>query len=84
MGIKQIIVITDNAVCKQTHVQTHFEGADLVLLCIFLHILPAETLFVSQQIIDGLVDSVVMPPGIRAIFRITLCLLHKTGFFLSG
>ncbi len=36
MGVKHIIIITNDAVTKQACIQTHFKRADLVLLCIAL------------------------------------------------
>ena len=53
-----------------------------MLFGIFLYFFPAEALLRSQKIINGVIDAVIVSPGIRAVFGNALCLLHEAYFFL--
>ena len=82
MGIKQIVVIPDNAIGKEADIQTELKGADPVLARIFLYDLPRKAVRMQQKIIDRIVDPVKMPLCVGAVLRVTLNLLHKADLFL--
>ena len=82
--IKQIIVIADNAICKQTHVQRHLKGTDLMLPGITFDLVPGVVLFMGQQVKYRIIDPVKMPFGIRTVLRITCRLLLKTDLILGS
>ena len=84
MRIKHIIVITDNPVRKQAHIQTKFKRAYLMLSCILLYDFSGKACFMCQQIINRCIYPVIMSfcigTGIRIAFRFFL----KAYFFFGG
>ena len=82
MRIKQIIVISDDCICEQTHIQRHFKRADLVLLRILRYFLPGKALFLRKKRIDCRVDPVKMPFCPKTALRIAVRLLQNADLFL--
>ena len=83
MGIKYIIVIADNPVRKQAHIQAHLKRTDLMLFRIFLYTFPGKAVPVGKQIINCIIDTVKMAFCIRTMLRITDTFLLKADLFLS-
>ena len=82
MGIEHIIIITDDPVGKQAHIQTQFKGTDLVPARIFLDGLPVIMILMQQEVIHGLVDPVIMPLCKGAGSRVTVRLLQEADLVL--
>ena len=83
MGIKEVIVISDDAIGEQTQIQPEFKGTYLIFQGILFYLASRKALFVGQQIINGIIDTVKMPFCIKALFRITLRMALKTDLLLS-
>ena len=60
IGIKYIIIITDDAVYPAADVQTEFKGADLVFLCICKDRFPSNPLLFLYDLINSVIDPVKM------------------------
>ena len=84
MWIKQIVIITDDHIRKQTHIQTHFKRTHLMACCIFFDLFTGKVIFMDQQIIDRIVNPVKMSLGIGTVYGIALGFFHKTDFVLSS
>ena len=84
MRVKYIVIITYNSVRKQTHIQTQFKRAYLMLFSVFCNLFPAKIVHMSQHIIHRIVNSVIVPFGVRAVIRVTFCLFHKAYFVFSS
>ena len=82
MRIKHIVIITDHRIRKQTHIQTHLEGTHLVLLRKGFDLFPVVDVLVCEKIVHRLVDPVIMPLRVRAVFRVTFRLFHKADLVL--
>ena len=78
MGIKEVIVVSDDAVSEQAQIQSEFKRAYPIFQGIFFYFASCKALFVGQKIIDSLIDTVKMPLCIRALLRIALRMTLKT------
>ena len=82
MRIKHIVIISNDAIRKKTHVQTEFKGTDVVFSGIFLNNFSCEALGVQKKIIYRVINPVKVSLCVRTMIRITFHLFHKTYFFL--
>ena len=82
MRIEQIIVISDDCIREQAHIQCHFKRADLVLLRILRYFLPGKALFLRKKRVDCRVDPVKMSFCPKTALRIAVRLLQNTDLFL--
>ena len=82
MRVKDVIVVTDDAVRKETHVKAHLEGTDIVLFGIFLDRCPRKVVGCREKVIDGCIDPVEVALCARAGIRIALRSVEHTDFFL--
>ena len=83
MGIKEVIVVSDDAVSEQAQIQSEFKRAYPIFQGIFFYFASCKALFVGQKIIDSLIDTVKMPLCIRALLRIALRMTLKTDLLLG-
>ena len=82
MRIEQIIVISDDCIREQAHIQRHFKRADLVLLRILRYFLPGKALFLRKKRVDCRVDPVKMSFCPKTALRIAVRLLQNADLFL--
>ena len=80
--VKEIIIVADHRIRKQAHVQTHLKRTYHVFFRVPLNLLSAEAIRGSQQIIHRLIDTVVMPLGVRTMLRITFRFVHEADLLL--
>ena len=78
MGIKEVIVVSDDAVSEQAQIQSEFKRAYPIFQGIFFYFASGKALFPGQQIINCIIDPVKMSFGIRALLRITFGTFLKT------
>ena len=80
MRIKDIIVIAQNTIGKQAHIQPQLKGADLIFLSTGLDFFPAVMLLCRHQFKNRIVDPVKMSLCIRTGVRIAFRFFHKADF----
>ena len=83
IGIKYIIIITDNSICPHRKIQCKFKRTDLELFCLFLDLLSPHSTAIFQKVIDCIINPVKMSFCIGAGLRITLCFFTKADFSLA-
>ena len=83
MGIKEVIVVSDDAVSEQAQIQSEFKRAYPIFQGIFFYFASCKALFLGQKIIDSLIDTVKLPLCIRALLRIALRMTLKTDLLLG-
>ena len=84
IGIKNIIIVADNRIHPQRHVQPHLERAHVPFSRLFFYHLPAHLICGGQQFIHRVIHPVKMPLGVRAVIRIAVCLLAEADLLLGG
>ena len=83
MGVKGIVVVTNHRICKQTHIQTHLKGADLMSPGIVLHPFSVKAVLMGDKVVHGIVDSVKMSPGVGTSLRVAFHFLTEADFLLG-
>ena len=81
-GRKGVIIISHHRVCKGRNIQAESKGADLILLRPVQQLLPPAIVLILQKCIHRLIYPVIMSPGVRTVFRVTLGLLQGTNLLL--
>ena len=84
MGVKEVVVIAYDAVCKKCGIQGKFKGTDPVFFGIFKDPFPGKGCTFGYKGIEGVVDPVKMSPGISAAYGITVCFFKETYLLLRS
>ena len=84
IGIKYIIIITNNAIYKTADIQAQFKRAHLMLFCTVQYLLSGDPLFLLYHLINSIIDPVKMSLCSGTAFRIAVWLFQHTQLFFCS
>ena len=74
--VEGVIIVADDSVHEIRNIQRKFKGADPVFFGVSAHHFPVYGLFLCDDIQDGLIYPVKVPPRPRTVLGIAVCLFH--------